>query len=111
MLNSVGTISYFFPTLMTSLGYTGQKSQCEYREAAGACQATSTADPAVMTVPIYAVALVIALAVGFSADKTGQKAYHGIGACLLGVVSFVICATVSNNAVRWVNVISRPAHR
>lgn len=33
MLNSVGTISYFFPTLMTSLGYTGQKSQCEYREA------------------------------------------------------------------------------
>ncbi|RSH80115.1 hypothetical protein EHS25_007317 [Saitozyma podzolica] len=82
MLNSVGTISYFFPTLMTSLGYTGQKSQF-------------------MTVPIYAVALVIALAVGFSADKTGQKAYHGIGACLLGVVSFVICATVSNNAVRY----------
>lgn len=29
VLNSVGTISYFFPTLMTSLGYKGRRAQCE----------------------------------------------------------------------------------
>jgi len=28
VLNSVGTISYFFPTLMTSLGYRGRPAQC-----------------------------------------------------------------------------------
>jgi hypothetical protein len=29
LLNGAGTISYFFPTLMTSLGYTGRDAQCE----------------------------------------------------------------------------------
>jgi hypothetical protein len=28
VLNSVGTISYFFPTLMTGLGYKGRTAQC-----------------------------------------------------------------------------------
>jgi MFS family permease len=54
-----------------------------------------------MTVPIYIVALVVALAMGWSADRTGQKAYHVIGACAIGVVSFVICVTVNNPAVKY----------
>jgi hypothetical protein len=29
LLTSVGTISYFFPTLMNALGYTGRTAQCE----------------------------------------------------------------------------------
>ena len=29
VLNSVGTISYFFPTLMTGLGYKGRTAQCK----------------------------------------------------------------------------------
>ena len=29
LLNSVGTISYFFPTLMTALGYKGRAAQCK----------------------------------------------------------------------------------
>lgn len=60
-----------------------------------------------MTVPIYCVALVIALAAGFSADKTGQKAYHVLAAVLSGAVSFVICVTVPNNAVRLVSPVFR----
>lgn len=54
----------------------------------------------VMTVPIYCVVLVFALVGGYSADKTGQKAYHVLAACVLGAVSFIICVTVKNNAVR-----------
>jgi hypothetical protein len=30
LLNSVGTISYFFPTLMNALGYRGRMAQCGY---------------------------------------------------------------------------------
>ena len=29
LLNSVGTISYFFPTLMNALGYKGRSAQCK----------------------------------------------------------------------------------
>jgi predicted MFS family arabinose efflux permease len=54
-----------------------------------------------MTVPIYCVALVIALAVGWSADKTRKKAYHVIGGCTLGVVSFIICVTVQKPEVKY----------
>jgi hypothetical protein len=53
-----------------------------------------------MTVPIYCVALVFALSAGYSADKTGQKAWHVLGACALAAVSFVICVAVKANAVR-----------
>ena len=53
-----------------------------------------------MTVPIYIVALVIALSVGYNADRTKQKALHAVGACTLGVVSFIVCAVVKNDAVR-----------
>nr|XP_019043076.1 hypothetical protein I302_08787 [Kwoniella bestiolae CBS 10118]OCF22006.1 hypothetical protein I302_08787 [Kwoniella bestiolae CBS 10118] len=82
VLNSVGTISYFFPTLMSGLGYKGRTAQF-------------------MTVPIYVVALVISVANGWNADRTGQKAYTVLGACCCGVISFIICATVHNNAVRY----------
>lgn len=54
-----------------------------------------------MTVPIYCVALVVALTLGWTADKTGQKAYVVIGACALGVISFVICVAVQNPKVKY----------
>jgi hypothetical protein len=56
-----------------------------------------------MTVPIYIVALVIAVSVGWNADRTGQKAYHLMGACCLGVLSFIICLAVKNTSVRYVH--------
>ncbi|WRT66833.1 uncharacterized protein IL334_003796 [Kwoniella shivajii] len=55
----------------------------------------------VMTVPIYIVALIISVGCGWNADRTGQKAYHVLAACCWGVISFVICVTVHNNAVRY----------
>jgi hypothetical protein len=54
-----------------------------------------------MTVPIFAVTLVINLAMGYSADYTGQKAYHVVGCASLAVVSFMICAATTNFAVRY----------
>ena len=54
----------------------------------------------VMTVPIYIVSLVIALTAGWNADRTGQKAWHLIGASICGTISFIICVTVKENSVR-----------
>lgn len=55
----------------------------------------------VMTVPIYAVTLVINLIMGYSADYTGKKAYHVVGCAILAVVSFIICAASKNFSVRY----------
>lgn len=82
LLNMVGTISYFFPTLMTSLGYKGRDAQF-------------------MTVPIYAVALVISVNGGFVADRTKQKAFVVMAACALATVSFIIVAAVDTSKVRY----------
>lgn len=75
MLNMVGTISYFFPTLLGSMGYAGNKRQ-------------------LMTVPIYAVALVVSVALGVVADKTRQKAFVVAFGTLLSTISFIIVAAV-----------------
>ena len=55
-----------------------------------------------MTVPIYTVALIVSVCAGFSADKTRMKAFHTIGACILGVVSFIVCVASTDNTVRYV---------
>jgi hypothetical protein len=54
-----------------------------------------------MTVPIYCVALVIALFMGWNADRTRQKAWHVITACTWGLLSFIICVTVKSVPVRY----------
>ncbi|WOO84172.1 MFS transporter prlL [Vanrija pseudolonga] len=82
LINGAGTISYFFPTLMKTLGYTGRKIQF-------------------MTVPIYAVSLVISVTGGIIADKTRQKAFVVLGAALLSTVSFIIITAVKNSKVRY----------
>jgi hypothetical protein len=53
-----------------------------------------------MTVPIYCVALVVSVGMGWSADKTNQKAWHIVAATALGAISFIICATVKTAVVR-----------
>ncbi|KAL8279797.1 hypothetical protein RQP46_007892 [Phenoliferia psychrophenolica] len=77
-----GTISYFFPTLMGSLGYTGRNVQY-------------------MTIPIYLVALVISLSMGYNADRTSSKPLHFVVACCWGALSLIVCATVKKPEVRY----------
>jgi MFS family permease len=54
-----------------------------------------------MTVPIYAVTLVINIVMGYSADYTGKKAYHVVGCASLAMVSFIICAASTHFPVRY----------
>jgi predicted MFS family arabinose efflux permease len=77
-----GTISYFIPTLMKSLGYKNRNAQF-------------------MTVPIYAVALVMSLSGGYIADKTQQKAFVIAGAGTLATIAYVICTVVQNPKVKY----------
>ncbi|TXT11848.1 uncharacterized protein COLE_02258 [Cutaneotrichosporon oleaginosum] len=82
MLSSVGTISYFFPSLLKTMGYSGRTLQF-------------------MTVPIYVVAMVVGCSAGVFADRTGMKAYTIVGGATLSVISFIICATVHVPQVRY----------
>ncbi|KAL1405686.1 hypothetical protein Q8F55_007352 [Vanrija albida] len=81
-INCAGTISYFFPTLMKTLGYSGRMIQF-------------------MTVPIYAVSLVVAVVGGIIADKTRQKAFVVLGAATMSTLSFIIITTVKHSNVRY----------
>ncbi|GMK53978.1 hypothetical protein CspeluHIS016_0105640 [Cutaneotrichosporon spelunceum] len=82
LFNMVGTISYFFPTLLGSMGYKGNMRQ-------------------LMTVPIYVVALVVSVTLGFVADKTGKKAYVVAGGALMATISFILVAAVPNDKVKY----------
>lgn len=107
LLNGAGTISYFFPTLMTSLGYRGRNAQCEYipiplflsklRANAGSICGRAV----VMTVPIYVVALVVSLGMGWNADRTKQKPWHIIAATVLSTVSFILTVAIGNADVKF----------
>jgi sugar phosphate permease len=81
-ITSAGTISYFFPTLMVTLGYRGVQAN-------------------LMTAPIYAGCLVICICVGFSSDKFQEKPYHVAGCTIVAAISFLVTAFVKNSAVRY----------
>ncbi|ORY26040.1 major facilitator superfamily domain-containing protein [Naematelia encephala] len=75
---AAGTITYFIPTLMSALGYSGKHAQY-------------------MTVPIYMVALVIVLVTCFSSDITQERPKHIMAVAALSVVSLAITAGVQGN--------------
>jgi len=77
-----GTITYFIPTLVSSLGYSGKMAQF-------------------MTVPIYAVALVIVLSVCFSSDFNQERPKHIMFITVLSFVSLAIVAGVKDPKVRY----------
>lgn len=82
LINMVGTIQYFYPTLMQSLGYTGKMAQY-------------------MTVPIYTVTLVVSVICGFIADRTHNKGPITMFGCALACVSFIITVAVPNDHAKY----------
>ncbi|KFY16962.1 hypothetical protein V492_00971 [Pseudogymnoascus sp. VKM F-4246] len=78
-----GTITYFIPTLMESLGYKGNKIQY-------------------MTIPIYCVALVIVLICCFSSDLQNERPKHIMVMALISTVSLIIVAAIENPKARYV---------
>ena len=51
--------------------------------------------------PIYVVALIIAIFMGWNADRTRRKAFHIMAACTWGILSFVLVAAVPVSQVKY----------
>ncbi|KAL0930368.1 putative vitamin H transporter [Colletotrichum truncatum] len=83
MIVGAGTISYFLPVLTKSLGYSQVTAQY-------------------MTVPIYMVALVFAIASAISSDYFKDRRFHIAAFSALGLVSCIVAASVLNPTVRYV---------
>ncbi|MCJ1305833.1 hypothetical protein MMC08_008650 [Hypocenomyce scalaris] len=77
-----GTITYFIPTLLASLGYAGQDVQY-------------------MTIPIYMVALVIVLICCFSSDLQNERPKHIMVMASISTVSLIIVAAINNSKARY----------
>ncbi|GAM85963.1 hypothetical protein ANO11243_039730 [Dothideomycetidae sp. 11243] len=80
------TMSYFYPTLVTGLGYTAHKAQY-----------------ITVVVPIYAVAFVAVIIIGFLNDRIPQ--YRGLvvaGCMALGMVCAIAICIVHNFTARYV---------
>lgn len=81
--NGSTTISYFIPTVLKSMGYTGTTVQW-------------------MTIPIWAVATVFLLVMPQIADRTGDRRWHITGGLAMSFVSSVVLFQVRNNITRYV---------
>jgi hypothetical protein len=77
------TITYFIPTLVGALGYTG--STIQY-----------------MTVPIYATCIILVLIVCNHSDYRRDRAWHLVFCGLLSAVSFAIIMGVQNRIAQYV---------
>ncbi|CAK9780471.1 MFS general substrate transporter [Cutaneotrichosporon oleaginosum] len=83
MATGAMTITYFIPTLVKGLGYSG--SQTQY-----------------MTAPIYAVGIVIVLIVCFTSDWLGERGFYVVAAGLIGATCFAVIMGVTNKVVQYV---------
>ncbi|KAJ7615831.1 MFS general substrate transporter [Roridomyces roridus] len=83
MIVGAGTITYFIPTLTLNLGFTGNKAQF-------------------MTVPIYAVTLVMELCIAYSSDRHNERAFHiALPACLAGLM-YALSIGVKSHTAQYV---------
>uniref|UniRef100_A0A093UR42 Putative transporter n=1 Tax=Talaromyces marneffei PM1 TaxID=1077442 RepID=A0A093UR42_TALMA len=80
--NGVATISYFIPTVLSSMGYTGILAQW-------------------MTVPIWVVATLFLVGVSLSSDRTQDRAWHITFGMAVAAVSGIIIVTVKHAATRY----------
>lgn len=83
LIAAAGTISFFIPTLVSALGYSGSMAQY-------------------MTVPIYAVAIVFVVAICFSSDHFQERPKHLMLMAGLAVVFIAIVAGVDSPKPRYV---------
>ncbi|KAG0142368.1 hypothetical protein CROQUDRAFT_237255 [Cronartium quercuum f. sp. fusiforme G11] len=82
MILSAATISYFLPTISTTLGYTGQTAQF-------------------MTVPFYICACTAILGVSLSADYFQDRVYHVAIPTAIAGAMYATCAGVETPAARY----------
>lgn len=77
------TISYFIPTIVSSMGYASVTAQY-------------------MTIPIWMVAAVFLIVLSYTADKTGDRRWHIAGCFGLSFICTIVCVTVSSSIVQYV---------
>lgn len=94
-------MSYFYPTLVAGLGYTSHMAQ--YSKLAGSCSLRVGADLDQVVIPIYAVALVAVLSLGWLGDASPSNRGLIIAASLALAMScsITVCA-VYNFTARYV---------
>ncbi|KAH8883213.1 retrograde regulation protein 2 [Thozetella sp. PMI_491] len=76
--NGSTTVSYFIPTVLNSMGYTGVSAQW-------------------MTVPIWAVGTVFLLVFPQTADRYNDRRWHIVGGLMTGFISAVVSVCVPHN--------------
>lgn len=76
------SISLFLPTIMVALGYKGNRAQ-------------------LMSVPPYAVAAAMTVAVGLFADRTKLRGYSNMAVSLMGCVGFAMLLGSTNPHVQY----------
>ena len=80
---TLGSVSGFLPTILATFGFSAARAQ-------------------LMTVPPYAVALVVTLATSYASDRLQRRGYFVIALALTGALGFLILLTVrENNHVRY----------
>ncbi|QKX54712.1 uncharacterized protein TRUGW13939_01800 [Talaromyces rugulosus] len=77
-----GTITYFVPTIMAALGYTGKSVQY-------------------MTIPLYMASLVIVLVCCFSSDLQNERPKHIMAIAAISTISLIITAAIDNSKARY----------
>ncbi|KAL5342924.1 major facilitator superfamily domain-containing protein [Aspergillus crustosus] len=80
--NGVATISYFIPTLVGDMGYSGVNAQW-------------------MTVPIWLVATVFLVLVSLNSDRTQDRQWHVVFGLTLATIAGIIVVTVKHTAARY----------
>jgi len=90
------TISYFIPTLVGALGWTGYEGQCEH------LSPSSKSDIHVLmvapdhTIPLWAFAFVCVLVFSWLSDKYQNKAYFIALTGAIGCFFFILTVSISN---------------
>lgn len=80
--NGSTTISYFIPTVLQDMGYSGVKAQW-------------------MTVPIWMVGTLFLLIIPQTSDRSADRRWHITGGLAMSFTSAVICVTVENAIARY----------
>jgi len=81
---SAASVTNFFPTVVGTLGY-------------------SSINSLLLTVPPYALSILVTTLNALHADKTGERLYHVIIPFGVALVAFIIAAATINTAARYVS--------
>lgn len=81
-LTPLYAFSLFLPTILRGMGYSGSHAQ-------------------LLSVPPYAVAAVLTVAVGFFADHTRYRGYCNIATVCVGIVGFVMLIASPNPQIQY----------